>query len=143
MTQMTQTSSHFILKLNFTSSVVSQILLLVLVSFRYMYFLKYWSELFPRTLELYVPVHVHLRNYAIKQQMSVTSFEVEVIYTCPSCKIYLTHSQEPLRRKRCPPFSCRTTSGLPSSETETDFHLKQEQPTGHRLDFFETPLYIN
>lgn len=87
MTQMTQTSSHFIIKLNFTSSVVSQILLLVLVSFRYMYFLKYWSELFPRTLELYVPVHVHLRNYAIKQQMSVTLFEVVVIYMY----MYLLH----------------------------------------------------
>lgn len=56
--------------------------------------------------------------------------------------IYLTHSQEPLRRRKCPPFSCRRTSGLPSAERETEFHLEQEQLTGPKLNYFETPLYI-
>lgn len=56
--------------------------------------------------------------------------------------IYLTHFQEPLRKKRCPPFSCRMTSGLPSAVRETEFHLEQEQPTGHKLNYLETPLYI-
>lgn len=56
--------------------------------------------------------------------------------------IYLTHFQEPLRKKRCPPFSCRMTSGLPSAVRETEFHLQQEQPTGHKLNYLETPLYI-
>lgn len=97
------------------------------------------------TLTLMKKVHTKLNVLASYSRASYKKTICKckyLVYTCTCCMIYLTHSQEPLRIKRCPPFSCRTTSGLPSAVRETEFHLEQEQPTGHKLNYLETPLYI-